>query len=133
MHKCTGQTPGVGPHPGQAWLQGPEVQSREHEPKTPFPLPLRTSLSCRCLSLPISHTTHTTHPVLAHMAIRHQSAHTTPQEQTGRESDAISCPSLIQATLVRGPVPRIQMTALVPRPVGPWEGMQCFSLEGNMG
>lgn len=71
--------------------------------------------------------------MLAHMAIRHQTTHTTPQEQTGRESDAISCPSLIQATLARGPVPGTVMAALVQRPVGLWEGMQCFSLEGDMG
>ena len=65
------------------------------------------------------------------MAIHHQTTHTTPQEQMGRESDAISCPSLIQATLAQ--LPGTKMVALVQRPVGLWERIRCFSLEGGVG
>ena len=65
------------------------------------------------------------------MAIHHQTTHRTSQEQMGGESDAVSCPSLIQATLAQSP--GTKMAALVQPPVGLREGIWCFSLEGSVG
>lgn len=93
-----------------------------------LPPPLRTSLSCRCLSLPISHTAH---PVLAHMAIHHQDHTQNLSEQMGRE---IGCRQLsIPDPGHSGSVTWYKMAALVSLQWGYGEGIRSFSLEGSVG